>query len=155
MLCAIESLLSAVVADGMTNTRHNSNRELVGQGIANMVTPLFGGIPATGAIARTATNIKSGAQTPVAGVVHGVVVLLTLLILAPYASLIPLASMAPVLMVVAWNMSERKEFMHVLKTKTGCRRGSRIDAGGHSLRKTHERGFPHQPRIAGCEFRSR
>ncbi len=119
MLCAIESLLSAVVADGMTNTRHNSNRELVGQGIANMVTPLFGGIPATGAIARTATNIKSGAQTPVAGVVHGVVVLLTLLILAPYASLIPLASMAPVLMVVAWNMSERKEFMHVLKTKTG------------------------------------
>lgn len=119
MLCAIESLLSAVVADGMTNTRHNSNKELIGQGIANMVTPLFGGIPATGAIARTATNIKTGAQTRMAGVIHGVVVLLTLVILAPYASVIPLASMAPVLMVVAWNMSERKEFMHVLKTKTG------------------------------------
>lgn len=119
MLCAIESLLSAVVADGMTNTRHNSNRELVGQGIANMVTPLFGGIPATGAIARTATNIKSGAQSRIAGVIHGIVVLLTLVLLAPYASLIPLASMAPVLMVVAWNMSERHEFMAVLKTKTG------------------------------------
>ncbi|WP_042349344.1 SulP family inorganic anion transporter [Bacillus massiliigorillae] len=119
MLGAIESLLSSVVADGMTNTRHNSNRELIGQGIANMVTPLFGGIPATGAIARTATNIKTGAQTRVAGIIHGVVVLITLVMLAPYASLIPLASMAPVLMVVAWNMSERKEFMHVLKTKTG------------------------------------
>ncbi|MGN1386091.1 MAG: SulP family inorganic anion transporter [Bacillus sp. (in: firmicutes)] len=119
MLCAIESLLSAVVADGMTSTRHNSNRELIGQGIANMVTPLFGGIPATGAIARTATNIKTGAQTRMAGVIHGIVVLLTLVILAPYASNIPLASMAPVLMVVAWNMSERKEFTHILKTKTG------------------------------------
>ncbi len=118
MLCAIESLLSAVVADGMTNTRHNSNKELIGQGIANMVTPLFGGIPATGAIARTATNIKTGAQTRMAGVFHAIVVLLTLVILAPYASLIPLASMAPVLMVVAWNMSERHEFIHVLKTKT-------------------------------------
>ncbi|WP_019240743.1 MULTISPECIES: SulP family inorganic anion transporter [Bacillus] len=119
MLCAIESLLSAVVADGMTNTRHNSNKELIGQGIANMITPLFGGIPATGAIARTATNIKTGAQTRVAGVIHGIVVLLTLIILAPYASMIPLASLAPVLMVVAWNMSERKEFIHILKTKTG------------------------------------
>ena len=118
MLCAIESLLSAVVADGMTDTRHNSNRELIGQGIANVVTPLFGGIPATGAIARTATNIKTGAQSRVSGVIHGIVVLLTLVLLAPYASLIPLASMAPVLMVVAWNMSERKEFIHVLKTKT-------------------------------------
>lgn len=118
MLCAIESLLSAVVADGMTNTRHNSNRELIGQGVANMITPLFGGIPATGAIARTATNIKTGAQTRFAGVIHGIVVLITLVIFAPYASLIPLASMAPVLMVVAWNMSERKEFIHILKTKT-------------------------------------
>lgn len=118
MLGGIESLLSAVVADGMTGTRHNSNRELIGQGIANMVTPLFGGIPATGAIARTATNIKSGAASPISGVIHGVVVLLVLLLLAPYASHIPLASMAPILMVVAWNMSERKVFMHVLKTKT-------------------------------------
>lgn len=118
MLGGIESLLSAVVADGMTGSRHNSNRELIGQGIANMVTPLFGGIPATGAIARTATNIKSGAVSPWSGVIHGVVVLLVLVLFAPYASHIPLASMAPVLMLVAWNMSERKSFMHVMKTKT-------------------------------------
>ncbi|CAN7661443.1 sulfate permease [Paenibacillus sp. LjRoot153] len=118
MLGGIESLLSAVVADGMSKTQHNSNRELIGQGIANMITPLFGGIPATGAIARTATNIKSGAESPFSGIFHGIVVLLVLLIFAPYASSIPLASMAPILMVVAWNMSERKEFAHVLKTKT-------------------------------------
>ncbi|MBP1990974.1 SulP family inorganic anion transporter [Paenibacillus eucommiae] len=118
MLGSIESLLSAVVADGMTGSRHNSNRELMGQGIANMITPLFGGIPATGAIARTATNIKNGAVSPMSGIVHGVVVLLVLIVLAPYASRIPLASMAPILMLVAWNMSERKEFMHILKTKT-------------------------------------
>ncbi|WP_099353284.1 SulP family inorganic anion transporter [Fredinandcohnia onubensis] len=119
MLGAIESLLSAVVADGMTNSKHNSNRELVGQGIANMVTPLFGGIPATGAIARTATNIKTGAVSPFSGVIHGVVVLLVLLLFAPYASKIPLASMAPIIMLVAWNMSERRVFYHVLQTKTG------------------------------------
>ncbi|MCL6603292.1 MAG: sulfate permease [Paenibacillus sp.] len=119
MLGAIESLLSAVVADGMTGDRHNSNRELIGQGIANIVAPLFGGIPATGAIARTATNIKNGATSPISGVIHGVVVFLILLLFAPYASLIPLAAMAPILMVVAWNMSERKEFLHLLKTRTG------------------------------------
>ncbi|MGG3797959.1 SulP family inorganic anion transporter [Metabacillus fastidiosus] len=118
MLGAIESLLSAVVADGMTKSKHNSNRELFGQGIANMVTPLFGGIPATGAIARTATNIKNGAFSPIAGITHGFVVLIILLLFAPYASNIPLASMAPILMVVAWNMSERKVFIHLLKTKT-------------------------------------
>jgi SulP family sulfate permease len=118
ILGGIESLLSAVVADGMTNSRHNSNRELVGQGIANIVTPLFGGIPATGAIARTATNINNGAVSPISGVVHGAMVLLILLLFAPFASTIPLASMAPILMVVAWNMSERKVFYHVLKTKT-------------------------------------
>lgn len=118
MLGGIESLLSAVVADGMSGSRHNSNRELIGQGIANMVTPLFGGIPATGAIARTATNIKSGAASPLSGIIHGIVVLLVLLLFAPYASNIPLASMAPILMVVAWNMSERKEFAHILRTKT-------------------------------------
>lgn len=118
MLGGIESLLSAVVADGMTGSKHNSNRELIGQGIANMVTPLFGGIPATGAIARTATNIKNGAASPMSGVIHGLVVLVVLLLFAPYASNIPLASMAPILMVVAWNMSERKEFAHVLMTKT-------------------------------------
>ncbi|MFT9847000.1 SulP family inorganic anion transporter [Aneurinibacillus sp. REN35] len=115
----IESLLSAVVADGMTNSKHNSNRELIGQGIANIITPLFGGIPATGAIARTATNIKSGAISPLSGVIHGIFVLLTLLLFAPYASVIPLASIAPILMIVAWNMSERKHFIHVLRMKTG------------------------------------
>ncbi|CAG9614258.1 C4-dicarboxylic acid transporter DauA [Bacillus rhizoplanae] len=119
MLGSIESLLSAVVADGMTNSKHNSNKELIGQGIANIVTPLFGGIPATGAIARTATNIRSGATSPMSGIIHGVLVLLTLLLLAPSASHIPLASMAPVLMVVAWNMSEQKHFAHILKMKTG------------------------------------
>lgn len=118
MLGGIESLLSAVVADGMTGGKHNSNRELIGQGIANLVTPLFGGIPATGAIARTATNIKNGAASPLSGVIHGIVVFLVLLLLAPYASGIPLASMAPILMIVAWNMSEKEEFWHVLKTKT-------------------------------------
>lgn len=118
MLGGIESLLSAVVADGMTGERHNSNRELVGQGVANMVTPLFGGIPATGAIARTATNIKSGAVSPLSGVIHSIVVLLVLLLFAPYASHIPLASMAPILMIVAWNMSGLHEFTHLVKTKT-------------------------------------
>lgn len=118
MLGAIESLLSAVVADGMTNSRHNSNRELVGQGIANIITPLFGGIPATGAIARTATNIRNGAASPLSGVIHGIVVLLVLMLFAPYASRIPLASMAPILMIVAWNMSERHVFFHMLKTRT-------------------------------------
>ncbi|WBL15736.1 SulP family inorganic anion transporter [Sutcliffiella sp. NC1] len=119
ILGAIESLLSAVVADGMTKSKHNSNRELMGQGVANIVTPFFWGVPATGAIARTATNIKNGAVSPISGVVHGIVVLFVLLLFAPYAFSIPLASMAPILMVVAWNMSERKEFLHILKTKSG------------------------------------
>lgn len=119
MLGGIESLLSATVADGMTGDRHHSNKELVGQGIANMVTPLFGGIPATGAIARTAANIKSGAATRLSGVIHGIVVLLILLLFAPYTSHIPLASLAPILMVVAWNMSEQKRFIYLLKMKNG------------------------------------
>lgn len=119
ILGAIESLLSAVVADGMTNSKHHSNRELIGQGIANIVTPLFGGIPATGAIARTATNIKNGAVSPMSGVIHGIVVLLILISFAPLASSIPLASMAPILMVVAWNMSAIRVFIDVLKTKSG------------------------------------
>lgn len=118
MLGSIESLLSAVVADGMTGTRHHSNRELIGQGIANIVAPLFGGIPATGAIARTATNIKNGAASPLSGMFHGVTVLLVLMMFAPYASDIPLAAMAPVLMVVAWNMSERKHFARIAGTRT-------------------------------------
>ncbi|PGL73220.1 SulP family inorganic anion transporter [Bacillus sp. AFS055030] len=118
MLGGIESLLSAVVADSMSGSRHNSNKELMGQGIANMVIPFFGGIPATGAIARTATNIKSGAISPISGIIHGVIVLMILLMFAPLASQIPLASMAPILMLVAWNMSERNEFIHILKTKS-------------------------------------
>jgi len=118
MLGGIESLLSAVVADGMTGSRHNSNRELIGQGIANMVAPLFGGIPATGAIARTATNIRSGGVSPLSGMFHSATVLLVLLLFAPLASDIPLAAMAPVLMVVAWNMCERKEFFRIAATRT-------------------------------------
>lgn len=121
-LGAIESLLSAVVADSMkagTVEKHDSKRELFGQGIANIITPLFGGIPATGAIARTATNIRSGAVTPVSGIVQSVLVLAFLLIFAPYASYIPLAAMAPILMFVAWNMSARKAFTHILSLRTG------------------------------------
>jgi len=117
-LGAIESLLSAVVADGMSNEKHHSNRELFGQGIANIVAPLFGGIPATGAIARTATNIKSGAVSRLSGVIHSLFVLGTLLLFAPYASHIPLAAMAPLLMFVAWNMAELKSFKQLLKLKT-------------------------------------
>jgi len=118
ILGAIESLMSAVVADGMTGTRHNSNRELMGQGIANMITPLFGGIPATGAIARTATNIKSGAVTRFSVVISALFVLITMLVLAPYAGLIPLASMAPVLMIVAYNMSEHNAFIGIIKVRS-------------------------------------
>lgn len=119
MLGGIESLLSGVVSDGMTGTRHHSNKELFGQGLANVVTPLFGGIPATGAIARTATNIRAGAASPLSGIFQSVFVLLTLLLFAPFASHVPLASMAPILMVVAFNMSEQKSFRHILKMKSG------------------------------------
>ncbi|HZK43487.1 MAG TPA: SulP family inorganic anion transporter [Syntrophomonadaceae bacterium] len=118
-LGAIESLLSCVVADGMTDTRHDSNRELIGQGIANMVVPFFGGIPATGALARTATNINAGAVTSLSGIIHVLVVLAVLLLFAPLASYIPLASMAPVLMIVAWNMSNISEFRYVFNTTRG------------------------------------
>lgn len=118
MLGGIESLLSAVVADGMTGKKHKSDRELFGQGLANVITPLFGGIPATGAIARTATNIKSGAVSPFSGIFQSVFVLLTLLLFAPWASHIPLAAMAPILMVVAFNMSEYQSFSMMLKMRT-------------------------------------
>jgi len=115
MLAAIESLLSAVVADRMSGDKHNSNVELVAQGVANLVTPFFGGIPATGAIARTATNIRSGAQTPVAGIVHALTLLFILLVAAPLARFIPLATLAAVLFVVAYNMGEWKEIGVILK----------------------------------------
>jgi len=114
MLGAIESLLSAVVADGMAGTRHDSNQELVGQGIANMITPLFGGFAATGAIARTATNIRNGGTSPLAGIFHAITLLLIILFLAPLAASIPLAALAAILFVVAWNMSEVKHFIHML-----------------------------------------
>jgi SulP family sulfate permease len=114
ILAALESMLSAVVADGMTGDRHNSNTELVAQGIANMTSPLFGGIPATGAIARTATNIRSGGRTPVAGMIHAFTLLLILLVAAPLASYIPLAALAAILFVVAYNMGEWHEIGAIL-----------------------------------------
>jgi SulP family sulfate permease len=115
MLGAIESLLSAVVADGMAGTRHDSNQELVGQGIANIITPFFGGFAATGAIARTATNIRYGGTSPLAGIMHSITLLLTILFLAPLAKNIPLCSLAAILFVVAYNMSEVKHFTHIVK----------------------------------------
>src|ERR1700689_911545 len=115
LLGAIESLLSAVVADGMAGTRHDSNQELIGQGIANIVAPLFGGFAATGAIARTATNIRNGATSPLAGVVHSVFLILVILLLAPLASAIPLCCLAAVLFVVAWTMSELPHVFRVLR----------------------------------------
>jgi sulfate permease, SulP family len=115
MLGAIESLMSAVVADRMTGDRHNPNVELVAQGVANVVSPLFGGLPATGAIARTATSIRSGARTPVAGIVHAVTLLVVLLAAAPLAGHIPLAVLAAILMVVAWNMGEWHEIPELLR----------------------------------------
>ncbi len=115
MLAAIESLLSAVVADGMSGDRHNSNVELIAQGIANLCSPLFGGIPATGAIARTATNVRSGAKSPVAGIVHALTLLVILLVAAPVAKFIPLATLAAVLFVVAYNMGEWREIRVILR----------------------------------------
>jgi SulP family sulfate permease len=115
ILGAIESLLSATVADGVTGCRHDSNAELVGQGLANIVTPLFGGIPATGAIARTMTNIDNGGKTPIAGIVHAIVLLLILLFLMPLAKHIPMACLAGVLVVVAYNMSGWRTFVILLK----------------------------------------
>jgi len=115
MLGAIESLLSAVVADGMTGHQHDSNQELFGQGLANIFCPLFGGIAATGAIARTATNIRQGGNSPLAGLVHCVVLVAILLFLAPFAANIPLASMAAILFVVAYNMSDVKGFIRLVR----------------------------------------
>jgi SulP family sulfate permease len=115
MLAALESMLSAVVADGMTGDRHNSNVELVAQGFANIISPLFGGIPATGAIARTATNIRAGARSPVSGMIHALTLLLILLVAAPLASYIPLTALAAVLFVVAYNMGEWHEIGGILR----------------------------------------
>ncbi|HEV2730455.1 MAG TPA: SulP family inorganic anion transporter, partial [Terriglobales bacterium] len=119
MLGAIESLMSAVVSDRMSNDRHNPNVELIGQGVANIMSPMFGGLPATGAIARTATNIRSGAQSPVAGMIHSLTLLCVLLFAAPLASYIPMAALAGILMIVAYNMGEWREIPQLLRlTKT-------------------------------------
>jgi len=115
LLGAIESLLCAVVSDSMAGTRTDPNRELIGQGIGNIIVPFFGGIPATAAIARTATNVRSGATTPLSSVVHALFVLLAIMALAPLLGLIPMASMAALLMVVAWNMSEARHFINMLR----------------------------------------
>ncbi|MGO1773092.1 C4-dicarboxylic acid transporter DauA [Halomonas sp. AOP35-4E-18] len=115
LLAAIESLLCAVVADGLTRTRHNPNAELIGQGLGNMVVPFFGGITATAALARTATNIKSGACSPVAALVHSLVVLLAVVALAGVLGYVPMAALAALLFIIAWNMSEARHFIHTLK----------------------------------------
>jgi SulP family sulfate permease len=119
MLGAIESLMSAVVSDRMSNDRHNPNVELIGQGVANIFSPMFGGLPATGAIARTATNIRSGAQSPVAGMIHALTLLCILLFAAPLVSYVPMAALAGILMIVSYNMGEWSEIPQLLKlTKT-------------------------------------
>jgi SulP family sulfate permease len=119
LLGSIESLLSAVVADGMIGGKHRSNMELVAQGIANMASALFGGIPATGAIARTAANIENGGRTPVAGMVHSITLLIILMVFMPLVSFVPMTSLAAVLMMVAYNMSEMHIFMQLLKSQKG------------------------------------
>lgn len=115
LLGGVESLLSAVVADGMIGSKHRSNTELIAQGIANIATPFFGGIAATGAIARTATNVKNGGRTPIAGMTHAIVLLLIMLFFIDYAKLIPMATLAGILLVVSFNMSEYKSFISILK----------------------------------------
>lgn len=115
ILCAIESLMAAMVADGVTGKHHNANTELIGQGIANIITPLFGGIPATGAIARTMASINNGGKTPVTGIVHAIVLLLIYLLLMPYAVYIPLSTLAAILVMVAYNMSEWRSFKYLLR----------------------------------------
>lgn len=115
LLGGVESLLSAVVSDGMISGNHRSNTELIAQGVANVVTPFFGGIPATGAIARTATNVKNGARTPIAGMVHALTLLLIMMVFASYAKLIPMACLAGILIVVAYNMSEWRSFASILR----------------------------------------
>ncbi len=119
MLGAIESLLCAVVADGLTRTRHDPNAELIGQGLGNIAAPFFGGITATAALARTATSIRSGARSPIAALVHAIVVLLSVVVLAGVLGLVPMAALASLLFIVAWNMSEARHFVHTLKSAPG------------------------------------
>jgi SulP family sulfate permease len=119
ILAAIESLLSCVVSDGMIDDRHDSNTELIAQGCGNLCSGLFGGIPATGAIARTAANVKNGGRSPISGMVHAVVLLLVLLVLMPYAAWIPMPIIAAVLLVVAYNMSEWRSFVRIFRSRRG------------------------------------
>ena len=114
ILAGIESLLSCVVSDGMIDDRHNSNTELIAQGVGNICSALFGGLPATGAIARTATNIRAGARTPVSGLIHALTLLLILMLLGQYAAMVPLAALAGILVIVCWNMAEVSTFTHLL-----------------------------------------
>ena len=123
LLAAIESLLSASVADGMTGSRHHPNTELIGQGVGNIASALFGGIPATGAIARTATNIRAGAKTPVSGLIHAVTLLLILMLAGQYAAVVPLPALAGILVLVCWNMAEVSTFTHLL---TGPRQDAAV-----------------------------
>jgi sulfate permease, SulP family len=116
MLGAIESLLCAVVLDGMSGKRHSANSELLGQGIANIITPFFGGITATAALARSAASVKAGAESPVAGMIHALVVLLGLVALAPLLAYLPMAAMAALLVMVAWGMSEAHKAVHLIRT---------------------------------------
>ena len=118
ILAGIESLLSCVVSDGMINDKHNSNTELIAQGAGNICSALFGGIPATGAIARTAANVKNGGRTPISGIVHAIVLLLILVVLMPYAALIPMPIIAAILFMVAYNMSEWREFLKIVKEES-------------------------------------
>ena len=117
LLAGIESLLSCVVSDGMINDKHNSNTELIAQGLGNICSGLFGGIPATGAIARTAANVRNGGKSPLSGMTHAVVLLLVLVVLMPYAAMIPMPIIAAILFIVAYNMSEWREFVHICKTE--------------------------------------
>jgi SulP family sulfate permease len=120
LLGGVESLLSAKVADGMTHRKHRSNMELIAQGIANVASAVFGGISVTGTIARTATNIRAGAKSPLSGMMHSGFVLLFLLVAAPLASFIPLSALAGVLVVVCWNMAEKREFIRLLSNWRGA-----------------------------------
>src|SRR3546814_856004 len=122
-LAGIEALLSAVVADGMAGTRHRSNQELIGQGVANLGSALFGGLPATGAIARTATNIRSGAKTPVAGMMHAAFLLLFILFGTDLMAYVPMAALAAILFMVAWGMSEYQRFLALLRSEAHTSEG--------------------------------
>ena len=139
LLGSIEALLSAVVADGMTGRRHRSNCELVAQGAANIASSLFGGLPATGTIARTATNVRAGARGPVAGMLHALFILLFMLLAAPLAGYVPLPALAAILVFVAWNMAEKHAFTTLVRSSRGRRAGAAGDLPAHRASATSPR----------------